>query len=534
MAAKNKKMQINVIFLIFILTLMSTPAGFLAASPDTPSDVTVNILSGFVDDSSTVVYFPLLENSGSFAIDLSGLSNHGTLHFANGVDWLHSGGLHFDGANNSLTINASESLKDNCKSVAIKFMWDGQSPDTELYLYDDGWANNGALIMYVHPATSRLYIEFMTLSGVHKTIWQPISLNTVYTAIFSFDGLTYTLWLNDKETSGSLQSSGTLQSRNIFIGSNYEKRRCYFSGDIYAVEIFNRYLNTSDLSILSRTFPEPSRVNPLTKYVLGGWVNGSNVQVYLNQTNSVWSDSSGVFRFVVDLPENVGNYTYVVTVSGNTVGAYKSIIVDRVLVSDCGSSSAAPGKEAVAWFKLVSEFDNEPMASGNVSLTDGLKAVWNVTESRWEYRKTQSVAGNLSLTVVSVVWDKYGLTTLSEKGDSHVLMTWNEIPIAWYIALLPWVRGVGPMLFGVAGVIVLLVLCVRLGFLKTEYDSSSAHCIRAEINELLESPDPNKKELILQLINRLLEENTSPELLKDLSNLLNQVREKKNITTDSR
>jgi len=486
MESQKNKFAISILIILFLAQPFIIKENF--AKADTP--LSVQYSTGFANIEGGIVNFPLLEAKGSLALDLSGFKNHGVLSFANGSQWLPGGGLYFSGTNSSLAVNASSSLQSPYKTVAVKFMWDGHNPHTELYLYDDGWSGNGSLIMYVHPVTSRLYAEFITNNGTHKTIWQPINVSTVYTAIFSFDGLNYALWVNSQVQSGSLQASGTLQTNSsITIGSDHSRIR-QFSGNLYAVEIFNRSLTFSELSTVSESLQEPSlvRFDSSSKYVIGGWVNYSNdslsgsimppVRVYLNQTSVTSSDESGVFRFVLDLPQEVGNYTYVVTADNDAKAVSTFVVVDRVVVADSGSTPVMVGKEAVAWFKLVSAFDGESMVSGNVFLTGGINAVWSSTESRWEYREARNVSGNLTLKVESVVWGKYGITALSSSAVSHeVTMQWTDPP--WYVALLPWVQGIGPSLFGIIGLITLIGILLRLGVLKfsTEEPFDSANSL---------------------------------------------------------
>ena len=132
---------------------------------------------------------------------------------------------------------------------------------------------------------------------------------------------------NKEETTGSFQDSERLQTKNfVIIGSDYSKKNRAFSGDIFAVQIFNQGVSSSEASRLFGVIQGTSRVNPLSKYVISGFVDYSDdyfvfprepVHLSLNQSVVTTSDDYGVFRFVLDLPQEVGNYTYVVTVENS-------------------------------------------------------------------------------------------------------------------------------------------------------------------------------------------------------------------------
>ena len=205
------------------------------------------------------------------------------------------------------------------------------------------------------------------------------------------------------------------------------------------------------------------------------------------------------------------------TIDNNTVGgALTNVLVDRVTVVDSGSSTVIVGGEATAWFKLASEYDGQPIGSGIVYLTGGLNATWNADKSRWEYSEVRNEAGTISLHVESVSWAKYGITALSPSlQSSQVIMKWFNPP--WYTTLLPWLSGIGLALFGIIGILVLLAVLIRVGFIRvtTEELSNSDEQLRKEIDDLLQSSNLDDKEsyILRQFSQKLLDDSPPKEVL---------------------
>jgi len=538
--ASFKKAQVTIVLLLSLSFILITAVHDSRAEFASTSSAGLYYVTSFADDPGLVLYLPLLEGQGSMALDMSGFKNNGLLYPNGNISWLANGGIHFNGVNNSVFINGSASLQNAYKTVIIKFMWDGKTSNNAMNLYDDGWANNGSMIMYVHPPTSRIYVEFITKNGAHEYLWHPIVANQVYVAIFSFDGFNYNFWLANNnwldtaENSGSFEQPQALQTNyNINIGSNFYNTGNYFSGDIYDVQIFNRALSSNEVSGLLAMLRGDSRTNPSSKYVIGGSIFRSNasfdfplqpIQVYLNQTTVTSPDEYGVFRFAFDLPNDVGSHTYSVTINNNTGGGtLANVLVDRVTVVDSGSSTVIAGEKATAWFKLASEYDGQPIDSGIVYLTGGLNAAWNADKSRWEYSEVRNEAGTLTLHVESVSWAKYGITALSPSlQSSQVIMEWLNPP--WYTVLLPWLSGIGPALFGIIGILAFLAVLIRFGFIRvsTEELSNSDEQLRKEIDDLLQSSNRDDKEsdILRQFLQKLLDDNPPKEVLDFLKTSL--------------
>lgn len=539
----------TLVFLLFLLVL--SPAGFLrfytSRANSVVQSLSVQYVASFLDDPDIVLNLPLLEGKGSVALDFSGLFNPALLSPFESVDWLSGGGIRFNGVNNSMVANLTSSLSGQERTVIVKFMWTGNTSSLEMYLYDDGWARNGSLIIYVHPETSRLYAEFKTVSGVQKNIWQPIVPNKVYTAVFTFNGSLYSLRLDDQEKSANLSTVEMLQTTDrITFGADFNLNRRFFFGNIYSVCIFNRSLDRTELSVALAALQGVRRLGPNGRCVIGGWVYQnvttqtnlpiSPVQVFLNKTVSTFSDGYGAFRFVVDAPPAVGKHTYFITVGDNIQDVTPvSVVVDRVVVCDAGSVRAVVGGEAVAWFRFASEFDGEFVESGSVSLSGGLSALWNSSSSRWECRLKCHEPANLTVRVASVVWDKYGLTVFSPLGSREVTLEWaspieltpiesDEVVIRWFNDLMVWVKGLGPLFFGVIGVVVLLGALFRSGMLKLSAEiSPELEELRSEIAHLVESSNLNESEAIIlnQIYNKLLDGNPPPEVLNYISDCFN-------------
>ncbi|MHA1409590.1 MAG: hypothetical protein ACTSQY_04615 [Candidatus Odinarchaeia archaeon] len=399
--------------------------------------------------------------------------------------WLVDGGLHFNGYNNSIIINANKNLQNQYRTILIQFMWDGHFAANEdaLYLYDSGWAFNGSVIIYVHPATSRLYAEFRTKTGIQQGCWIKVAPNKIYTAIFRFDGFTYSLWLNGKMKSGSLEKKGELGvNKKIGIGSNYINTRRWFSGNIYNLLVFNRSLcNTEIISICNTTLKENYRANPGSKYILAGWIASHNDTLLISQLNKdlvtinythvVSPDIYGNYQYVFNLPSKVNNYTYEVTQNymDEKETVCVSIVVDQLEIYDVGSTSVWTGEEAVFWFKLRSKFDGQPVESGVVVLTGGLFATWNAGESRWEYREICSKEKVLSLRLESITWDKYGITSISPSSRNiSSTVTWkratrNDLLKYWLIKISPAISILIAIVLVLFILIHFKILAVKIG-----------------------------------------------------------------------
>lgn len=534
MNPRKTKVMIIFFLLLFLLFLNSLPPS-RADLNSTPS-LEVRYAKGYRNDPSLVLYLPLLEGKGSMAFDISGFKNHGMLKPNGAAIWLTSGGLYFNGEDDSIIVNASMSLQSAHKTVIVRLMWDGKGKDSELYLYDDGWAYDGSMIIFVHPATSRLYVEFKTKAGTQKNLWHTIVPNKVYTAIFRFDDLNYYLWLNTEEKSGSFEEVEELGvNHNVGIGSNYVKTRRWFSGNIYTVQVFNRSLSDSEIPDLYASFQETPRADPESKYVIGGWAAPHNdsfpisgledILAYLNRTYVTSLDEYGMYRFIFDLPLEAGNYTYEVTVENMAGGeeAYTSVVVDKVVVSEFGSTNVGTGQEAIAWFKLKSEFDGQLVESGMVNLTGGLTAAWNPDELRWEYRESRDEESSLFLSVESITWDKYGITALHPNAHNNVTtIHWQRLP--WYTTLVRWLLGVGPATWGVVAILIILVAFVRLGIIKcgTNKQLEPIEHLRQKADSLLQSLSEKdiRFTLLHQFLYKLLDENPPPEVLEFLQDFL--------------
>jgi len=463
-----------ILFSLYISCSISLPSS--RAYLNSTSSLEVCYAKGYQHDPSLMLYLPLLEGKGSITFDISGFNNHGILRPSGSAVWLTGGGLYLNGEDNSIVVNVTISAH---KTVIVRFMWDGKGKDTELYLYDDGWAYNGSMIMFVHPATSRLYTEFRTKSGIQKTLWHLIVPNKVYTAIFRFDGQNYSLWLNGNEKTGSTEEVEELGvNHHVTIGSNVDRTCRWFSGNLYSVHVFNRSLSAHEIISLYTSFQETSRTDPGSKYTIGGWALFQNdsvpiskikgILVYLNHTYVTSLDEYGVYSFTIDLPIKVGYYTYEVTVDdmAETKGAYASVVVDQVVVSELGSTNVYTGQKGIAWFKLKSEFDGQRVESGIVNLTGGLTATWNPNELRWEYGKTSEEENSLAIFVESIFWDKYGITALHPNTHNKVTTIHWQRPF-WYPLVSIWWLGVSPTIWGVVGIIV-LVAFVCLGIRTVE------------------------------------------------------------------
>jgi len=352
-----------------------------------------------------------------------------------------------------------------------------------------------------------------------------------------YDGETLKTFINTVETGTKNYNLGiNAGTEDLYIGARRTKDP-YFNGTIGEVRIYNRALSSSEIRYLHFSHGEMLRANSVSNYVINGWVVSNNyaslsqledVRAYLNGTSATLVDEYGVCRFIFDVPQEVGIYTYEVTVDhmaekGET---YVSIIVDRVVVSEYGASDAWTGQEAIAWFRLKSEFDGQPVESGCVIFTGGRNAAWNPQNSRWEYRESRNNEGNLTLTVESVLWSKYEITSLhpSSKNKAAIIY-WQRPP--WYYPIVTsanrttmWLLALPLITWGILGTLVILAVLLKIGILqvKIEKPQEPIEELRKQINSLLQplAHKNNEYTLLLHFLHLLLEEKPSTEFIEFL------------------
>lgn len=475
---KSKRLLIIILCSFFLILLFSSATNMAEANNQT----VIKYVSSYPCDPNIVLHFSMQEGYGQMAFDNSGYENHGVLLGKSNADWISNGGIHFNG-DSGILVNASTSLQLIEKTIAIKFLWGGNATDSELYLYDDGWSDDGSLIIYVHPSTSRLYAEFITKNGTQKNIWQSIIPNVEYIAIFTFNGLNYSLSLNGAVKTGYLSQNEELKiSASIVFGSDFSIKRRFFTGDIFSIEVLNKWMSSTELEKLYKTFLRNSnstmRYNFFSDYIFSGWITDfSNLssqkpltQIYVNRSVVATTDEYGFFSFTINFTE-IGNFICEFSADGLLNSIFIEIVVDQIKTVDFGSINADVGNEGVFWVKLASVFDNEPVESGVVILSNGLNATWNSNLQRWEYKTVRNSSGNLTLGIECVFWDKYCLSSFDFSNSEDVTISWKGF---LNIPLVLWISGIGPALFGIFGLLLLLFIFIRFKIIKLADKSVSS------------------------------------------------------------
>jgi len=170
----------------------------------------------------------------------------------------------------------------------------------------------------------------------------------------------------------------------------------------------------------------------------------------------------------------VGDYVYGLTAENMLEGgeAHVSVVVDRITVSECGGSSFYTGQEGVAWYRLRSEFDGQPVTIGAVTLSDGGKAVWNPGASRWEYIVSSDEEGTLTLIVESVIWSKYGVSSLTpETMYKEAVIQWVQPPFYYPLVMLvqqmyTFFLWIPPLAWVIIGIVFVFALLMKLGIIE--------------------------------------------------------------------
>jgi hypothetical protein len=209
-------------------------------------------------DSSLVGYWSMNENTGSVAYDGSGNGNNGKLNGAMWVAGKFGSGLHFNGVNNSVTIQNSSGLQ-IISAITLSAWVKLDAVGVYQNIVDKSYGNprNGYYLMILN---NRLLMGVWN-NGVQKyvygtKIWTSNDVDVWYHVVGVFDGRYTRVYINgaiDGETDWVSFTMGT-DTVDVIIGHT---SIFYYSGAIDDVRIYNRALSDSEVAALYAQ-PDPA------------------------------------------------------------------------------------------------------------------------------------------------------------------------------------------------------------------------------------------------------------------------------------
>jgi len=443
---------------------------------------------GFNVGDALSLYLPFSEGGGAVAFDRSGSGNHGVVVSEEPVVWVEGWGLCFDGLDGYVEVADDEGLGGGSATWACRFRLDDLTLDNRVLLgksYNMVERGDLEVWQWGNEVICR-YSDGAELYDLYSAVPSEGEWHHLAVVLDEARDL-YVLYVDGVAADSDVYRGGTEENRwNLTVGGSGVGGRT-IRGAIREVRVYDRALSPLEVAELCYSGVETPRADPGSGYVVGGWVQGvgpsspgrlEGVGVYLDGALSAVTDGEGCYRFVLGLPREVGSHVYELTADGASMGGGTSVtvVVDRVLVEECGGGRFYTGHEGVAWFRLVSEHDGRPVALGGVTLSDGGEAEWSPGASRWEYRVTSGEEAAVTLTVESVVWGRYGVSVLGPgAAEKAAEVRWVRPP--FYYPVVSLVRGMYVFLASVpllawAAVVLFLVFAVlvRLGLIEIEVE----------------------------------------------------------------
>lgn len=543
------------IFLVFV-SLLAYPVNSthdFSSYDASPQTLNLNYSPVFGLGSDLSLYLPLSENNGEMAFDCSGHGNNAILPSPILID----GDFHFDGYDDYIQVVNDPTLRSESATWACWFKLDDITFSNRFLI----WKNLGGHHfgdIQIKQDENQIFVLY-DINGDYQILESnPLEVDLWYhlAVVWDKENDFFGIYINGELVDYSCYVGGTNENLwDLKFGGNGLANQS-ISGNMKEICVYSSALSPSEVAYHYFSGVKTPRVDPSSQYMIGGWVtcnsnNSSNlfedknVLVFLNGSLSTSLDSTGTYLFVFDAPSEVGNYTYEVKL-GDSVDSERvfiSVIVDSITVSEWGGSSVFVQNEGIAWFRLESAFDGQPITNGNLTLSNGQPAVWNSSLSRWEYKDTFGEEYNLVLTVDSVFWNRYGLSSLTYGAEkANATIYWQETP--WYYPLIKFAKQainfistIPPMVWGLIGSLILLISLLKLGIITIELaESDPSELLKARLEELLASDfnQHNDYPIRQHIFRQLLKEDISTETLKSLIKYLTDILEKTNNQKEGR
>lgn len=226
--------------------------------------------------SGLIAFWPMDEGEGETIQDVSGNDNRGI--FKNGVAWgdgKTANGLHFDGTDDFVQLQASESLDINNNAVTLT-AWvkleilPGDLPGAFGPIYD---SESDCYVLYEDRGNKELRFKVSTTSGAERPgiKEQELTLNEWLYIVGVYDGERAMIYLNGVLMDEHTGLSGNVKSGQI--AKLGESMNSFFRGSIDNIQVYNRALSENEINVLyagagSSTGVEKHRDNVVADFSL--------------------------------------------------------------------------------------------------------------------------------------------------------------------------------------------------------------------------------------------------------------------------
>ena len=261
-------------------------------------------------DSNLIMYLPFdtQENSGNVTYDYSNHLNDGVL--INGVNFNSSGGKYggdyeFDGVNDYIKLN-NLNFSDN-ESFTISAWINTKKASAIQTIFSTGAGGGAKGIGFLYSPTNRFYFEIYGESGGRQTFYSTTnSLNSggwnYVAASFNATSLNLTLYANGVQNNSTIVTDPTsiVYAAPVSIGS-LRGSSTYFNGSIDEVMLFNKTLNSTEISEI---YDNQSQRFYKTGEIFYQGLNFSGA----SQVNITFSDCGSFLGSYIQGKINSGNY----------------------------------------------------------------------------------------------------------------------------------------------------------------------------------------------------------------------------------
>lgn len=188
---------------------------------------------------------PLSYSSGSTWFDRSGVNNNGTI---NGANYDSSGYFDFDGSNDYISIPLVTSSNNNI-TIECWFNSDDVNQSGQMIIYNgsDLNANGYGLAINTESTTSgNIFVLYGGLVWIDTGV--TASSNTWYHLSMTISGTTLRVYLNGSQIFTTTVSNPNTPTLHTEVGRNDYNAARYFNGKISIIKIWDRVLNSIDIS----------------------------------------------------------------------------------------------------------------------------------------------------------------------------------------------------------------------------------------------------------------------------------------------
>ena len=375
-----------------------------------------------------VGYWRFDEGSGTTAYDNSSSNNYGTL--VNGPTWVngkHGKALRFDGFDDSINIESSETLRFTSSSFTIA-CWvkiDGSTGDHQVILSQSRSIFPGpyfCLELQPNGHTPQCAVLILPETG---TCQYSVSNNNIQFGewvylVGTYDGSTIKIYVNGVLT-GAIEKEGTLNSEElpIRIGSHYIiGEENWFKGTIDEVMLYNRALDAEEIKAHAQDSIRVTNLLPGQKVEL--YDNAGYIKAY----DFVGEGENVAILDVSSLPYPFMGFFKIYSVNGATL-IYSSPIFNDIIVGDEYSVSILIDREIIEEKKLI--INSTGWITYNASSIVIGKEFWAIADVNVNGIKYYSQI----VEDPSIIWDQVNITLQVENNrigiGSLVDITWNSV-----------------------------------------------------------------------------------------------------------